>query len=89
MNDRVFRYVNVGLGGFINGVLCEDGFNIIVVFEIMVILCLSRSIKDLKDKISCIIIGYIRDRKLVIVVDLKVEGVFVMILKDVIKLNLV
>ena len=52
----------------------EDGFNITVASEIMAILCLSRSIKDLKDKISRITIGYTRDRKPVTVADLKVQG---------------
>ncbi len=58
MNDRALRHVNVGLGGPTNGVPREDGFNITVASEIMAILCLSRSIKDLKDKISRITIGY-------------------------------
>ena len=52
MNDRALRHVNVGLGGPTNGVPREDGFNITVASEIMAILCLNRSIKDLKDKIS-------------------------------------
>ena len=51
MNDRALRYVNVGLGGPTNGVPREDGFNITVASEIMAILCLSRSIKDLKEKL--------------------------------------
>lgn len=89
MNDCVLCYVNVGLGGIIYGVFREDGFNIIVVLEIMVILCLSWNIKDLKEKISWIIIGYICYYKFIIVFDLKVEGVLILIFKDVIKLNLV
>lgn len=89
MNDRALRHVNVGLGGPTNGVPREDGFNITVASEIMAILCLSRSIKDLKDKISRITIGYTRDRKPVTVADLKVEGALAMILKDAIKPNLV
>ena len=89
MNDRALRYVNVGLGGPTNGVPREDGFNITVASEIMAILCLSRSIKDLKEKISRITIGYTRDRKPVTVQDLKVEGALALILKDAIKPNLV
>jgi len=89
MNDRALRYVNVGLGGPTNGVPREDGFNITVASEIMAILCLSRDIKDLKDKISRITIGYTRDRKPVTVADLKVDGALAMILKDAIKPNLV
>ena len=49
MNDRALRHVNVGLGGTTHGYL-EDGFNITVASEIMAILCLSRNIKDLKEK---------------------------------------
>uniref|UniRef100_UPI00210D9227 formate--tetrahydrofolate ligase n=1 Tax=Staphylococcus aureus TaxID=1280 RepID=UPI00210D9227 len=52
MNDRALRHVNVGFGGPTNGVTREDGFNITVAYEIMAIICLSRSIKVLKDKIS-------------------------------------
>lgn len=89
MNDRALRHVNVGLGGPTNGVPREDGFNITVASEIMAILCLARDIKDLKDKISRITIGYTRDRKPVKVADLKVEGALAMILKDAIKPNLV
>ena len=89
MNDRALRHVNVGLGGPTNGVPREDGFNITVASEIMAILCLSRSIKDLKDKISRITIGYTRDRRPITVADLKVEGALAMILKDAIKPNLV
>lgn len=89
MNDRALRHVNVGLGGPTNGVPREDGFNITVASEIMAILCLARNIKDLKDKISRITIGYTRDRKPVTVADLKVEGALAMILKDAIKPNLV
>ena len=50
MNDRALRHVNVGLGGTTHGVPREDGFNITVASEIMAILCLSRNIKDLKEK---------------------------------------
>lgn len=89
MNDRALRHVNVGLGGPTNGVPREDGFNITVASEIMAILCLSRNIKDLREKISKITIGYTRDRKPVTVADLKVEGALAMILKDAIKPNLV
>ena len=89
MNDRALRHVNVGLGGPTNGVPREDGFNITVASEIMAILCLAPNIKDLKDKISRITIGYTRNRKPVTVADLKVEGALAMILKDAIKPNLV
>lgn len=89
MNDRALRNVVVGLGGPTQGVSREDGFNITVASEIMAILCLARGIKDLKEKISKITIGYTTDKKPVTVADLKVEGALAMILKDAIKPNLV
>ncbi|WP_251942782.1 formate--tetrahydrofolate ligase [Staphylococcus sp. Marseille-Q5304] len=89
MNDRALRNVVVGLGGPTQGVPREDGFNITVASEIMAILCLARGIKDLKEKISKITIGYTTDKKPVTVADLKVEGALAMILKDAIKPNLV
>ncbi|WP_418128757.1 formate--tetrahydrofolate ligase [Staphylococcus sp. HKU1] len=89
MNDRALRNVVVGLGGPTQGVAREDGFNITVASEIMAILCLARGIKDLKEKISKITIGYTTDKKPVTVADLKVEGALAMILKDAIKPNLV
>ena len=89
MNDRALRQIIVGLGGQTQGVPREDGFNITVASEIMAILCLATGIKDLKEKISKITIGYTKDRKPVSVADLKVEGALAMILKDAIKPNLV
>ncbi|BCU52581.1 formate--tetrahydrofolate ligase [Staphylococcus auricularis] len=89
MNDRALRQVVVGLGGPTKGVPREDGFNITVASEIMAILCLANNLKDLKQKIAKITIGYTRDRKPVTVADLKVEGALAMILKDAIKPNLV
>ncbi|PTG83122.1 formate--tetrahydrofolate ligase [Staphylococcus chromogenes] len=89
MNDRALRNVVVGLGGPTQGVPREDGFNITVASEIMAILCLSTGIKDLKENISKITIGYTRDRQPVTVKDLGVEGALAMILKDAIKPNLV
>ncbi|MCG3399730.1 formate--tetrahydrofolate ligase [Staphylococcus massiliensis] len=89
MNDRALRSVVVGLGGPTKGVPREDGFNITVASEIMAILCLCTGIKDLKESISKITIGYTRDKKPVTVKDLKVEGALAMILKDAVKPNLV
>ncbi|EIX2728467.1 formate--tetrahydrofolate ligase [Staphylococcus pseudintermedius] len=89
MNDRALRQVIVGIGGPTQGVPREDGFNITVASEIMAILCLSTCIKDLKESISKITIGYTRDRQPVTVKDLGVEGALAMILKDAIKPNLV
>ncbi|WP_281198464.1 formate--tetrahydrofolate ligase [Staphylococcus schleiferi] len=89
MNDRALRQVIVGLGGPTQGVPREDGFNITVASEIMAILCLSTGIKDLKENIAKITIGYTRNRQPVTVRDLEVEGALAMILKDAIKPNLV
>ncbi|MFP4920978.1 formate--tetrahydrofolate ligase [Staphylococcus coagulans] len=89
MNDRALRQVIVGLGGPTQGVPREDGFNITVASEIMAILCLSTGIKDLKENIAKITVGYTRDRQPVTVRDLEVEGALAMILKDAIKPNLV
>lgn len=89
MNDRALRQVIVGIGGPTQGVPREDGFNITVASEIMAILCLSTGIKDLKESISKITIGYTRDRQPVTVKDLGVEGALAMILKDAVKPNLV
>ncbi|HCA7536154.1 TPA: formate--tetrahydrofolate ligase [Staphylococcus pseudintermedius] len=89
MNDRALRQVIVGIGGPTQGVPREDGFNITVASEIMAILCLSTGIKDLKESISKITIGYTRDCQPVTVKDLGVEGALAMILKDAIKPNLV
>ena len=88
MNDRALRHVNVGLGGPTNGVPREDGFNITVASEIMAILCLSRSIKDLRTRLVVLRLDT-RDRRPITVADLKVEGALAMILKDAIKPNLV
>ena len=61
MNDRQLRFVVDGLGGKVNGVPREDGFDITVASEIMAVLCLSNSISDLKDRLSRIIVGYTYD----------------------------
>jgi formate--tetrahydrofolate ligase len=89
LNDRALRYVNVGLGGPINGVPREDGFDITVASEIMAILCLATSISDLKARVSKILVGYTYDRKPVTVGDLQIEGTIAALLKDAIKPNLV
>ncbi|HEX2926279.1 MAG TPA: formate--tetrahydrofolate ligase [Ruminiclostridium sp.] len=89
MNDRALRNVIVGLGGRINGVPREDGFNITVASEIMAILCLALDITDLKSRLGRIIIGYTYDGKPVTAHDLKVDGAMTLLLKDAIKPNLV
>ncbi|MBY5034563.1 formate--tetrahydrofolate ligase [Streptococcus gallolyticus] len=89
LNDRALRHVTVGLGGPLNGIPREDGFDITVASEIMAILCLATDLADLKKRLSNIVIGYRYDRIPVYVRDLKVEGALTLILKDAIKPNLV
>ena len=89
MNDRALRNVIVGLGGKINGVPREDGFNITVASEIMAILCLALDITDLKNRLGRIIIGYTYEGKPVTAHDLRVDGAMTLLLKDAIKPNLV
>lgn len=89
LNDRALRHVTIGLGGPLNGVPREDGFDITVASEIMAILCLATDLNNLKERLSNIVIGYRYDRSPVTVRDLKVEGALTLILKDAIKPNLV
>ncbi|MCB5955876.1 formate--tetrahydrofolate ligase [Enterococcus sp. CWB-B31] len=89
LNDRELRHVIVGLGGPIQGVPREDGFDITVASEIMAILCLASHLEDLKLRLGNIVIGYTFDREPVTVNDLEVQGALALLLKDAIKPNLV
>ncbi|NLN41447.1 MAG: formate--tetrahydrofolate ligase, partial [Clostridiales bacterium] len=89
MNDRALRDVVVGLGGKANGFVRQDGFMITVASEIMAILCLATDLKDLKERLARIIIGYNYENKPVTAGDLKVHGAMALLLKDAIKPNLV
>lgn len=89
LNDRALRQVTIGLGGPLQGVPREEGFDITVASEIMAILCLAKDLKDLKKRLASIIIGFTYDRTPVSVADLKVEGALTLLLKDAIKPNLV
>ena len=89
MNDRQLRHIVGGLGGRVQGVPREDGFEITVASEVMAILCLAEDIKDLKERLAKIIIGYTYDGKPVTAHDLKAEGAMAALLKDAIKPNLV
>ncbi|MDY2879813.1 MAG: formate--tetrahydrofolate ligase, partial [Candidatus Borkfalkiaceae bacterium] len=89
MNDRQLRFVVDGLGGKVNGTPREDGFDITVASEVMAILCLSRSVSDLKERLSRIIVGYTYDDKPVTAGDLKAQGAMAALLKDALKPNLV
>ena len=89
MNDRQLRFIVSGLGGKANGVPREDGFEITVASEIMAILCLSKDISDLKDKLGRIVLGYTYSGEPVTVSQIKAEGAAAALLKDAIKPNLV
>ena len=89
MNDRQLRNIVDGLGGRMQGVPREDGFDITVASEIMAVLCLATSISDLKERISRLIVGYTYDDKPVTAADLKAAGAMTALLKDALKPNLV
>ena len=89
MNDRQLRVVTDGLGGRVNGVPREDGFDITVASEIMAILCLSNSLADLKARLGRIVVGYTREDRPVTAGDLKAQGAMAALLKDALKPNLV
>lgn len=89
MNDRQLRFVTDGLGGRVNGVPREDGYDITVASEIMAVLCLSSSIRDLKERLSRIIVGYTYDEQPVTAGDLRAQGAMAALLKDALKPNLV
>lgn len=89
MNDRQLRFVTDGLGGRINGVPREDGFDITVASEIMAVFCLADSLADLKARLSRIIVGYTYDEKPVTAGDLNAAGAMCALLKDALKPNLV
>ncbi len=89
MNDRQLRFVVDGLGGKVNGVPREDGYDITVASEIMAVLCLSSSISDLKNRLSNIIVGYTYDDKPVTAGQLNAQGAMAALLKDALKPNLV
>ena len=89
MNDRQLRNIVDGLGGRMQGVPREDGFDITVASEIMAVLCLSADIPDLKARLGRMVVGYTYDGKPVTAHDLKAEGAMAALLKDALKPNLV
>ncbi|MGE7674823.1 formate--tetrahydrofolate ligase [Lysinibacillus sp. NPDC094403] len=89
LNDRALRKVVVGLGGPVQGMPREDGFDITVASEIMAVFCLATSIEDLRERLASIVIGYTFNREPVFVRDLQVEGALTLLLKDAFKPNLV
>ena len=89
MNDRQLRSIVCGLGGKVNGVPREDGFDITVASEIMAVLCLSSGLMDLKERLGRMVVAYTRSDKPVTARDLKADGAMTALLKDAIKPNLV
>lgn len=89
LNERALRSIICGLGGKVNGVPRESGFDITVASEMMAILCLARGLDDMKQRIGKIIIGYTYDNRPVTANDLKVTGALTLLFKDAIKPNLV
>nr|MBA3731656.1 formate--tetrahydrofolate ligase [Gammaproteobacteria bacterium] len=89
LNDRSLRKIIVGLGGTANGHPREDGFDIVTASEVMAILCLSTSLKDLKARLGNIIVGYNHDGGMLYARDLHAHGAMTALLKDALKPNLV
>lgn len=89
LNDRALRSIIGGLGGKINGVPRESGFDITVASEMMAILCLARDLDDMKARIGKIIVGYTYDNQIITADQLKVTGALTLLFKDAIKPNLV
>ena len=89
MNDRQLRNVVDGLGGKVNGVPREDGYDITVASEVMAALCLASGVSDLKERLGRMVVGYTYDDRPVTAADLKAEGAMAALLRDAIKPNLV
>ena len=89
MNDRQLRNIVDGLGGRMQGVPREDGFDITVASEIMAVLCLSADIPDLKARLGRMVVAYTYEGKPVTAADLKAQGAMAALLKDALKPNLV
>ena len=89
MNDRALRNIIIGLGGKTNGVVREASYEITVASEVMAILCLSKDLFDLKERLGKIIVAYTYDNREVTAKDLQANGAMTVLLKDAIKPNLV
>lgn len=89
MNDRSLRHIVVGIGGTANGIPREDGFNITPASEVMAILCMSKNIDDLKERLGNIFVGFTFNKKPIYARDLKAQGAMALLLKDALKPNLV
>ncbi len=89
INDRALRNIIVGIGGKANGVPREDGFNISVASEIMAVLCLSKDMKDLKARLSRMVVAFDKEDHPITCEDLEATGALLLLLKEAIKPNLV
>jgi len=89
MNDRELRNIVAGLGGKVNGIPREDGFQITVASEIMAVLCLANDITDLKERFGRILVAYTYDGKPVYARELKADGAMTALMKDAVMPNLV
>ncbi|WP_394141403.1 formate--tetrahydrofolate ligase [Cytobacillus oceanisediminis] len=89
LNDRALRKIVIGLGGPVQGVPREDGFDITVASEIMAVLCLASDLKNLKERLGKMVIAYNYEKQPVTVADLGVEGALTLLLKEAVKPNLV
>jgi formate--tetrahydrofolate ligase len=89
VNDRALRQIVIGLGGPANGVPREDGFDIVVASEVMAILCLASSLKDLKERLGRIVVGYRADNQPILAQELKAHGAMTALLKAALAPNLV
>jgi formate--tetrahydrofolate ligase len=89
LNDRALRQITVALGGTGGGYPRQDGFDIVASSEIMAIFCLATSLKDLKKRLSAIVVGYTHDQRPVTAKDLNAHGAMAVLLKDALAPNLV
>ena len=89
MNDRQLRSIVCGLGGVVNGMPREDGFDITVASEVMAAFCMATDLMDLRDRLGRMVVAYTYDRQPVTVADIHAQGAMAALLKDAIKPNLV
>jgi formate--tetrahydrofolate ligase len=89
VNDRSLREITIGLGGTANGYPRQDGFDIVVASEIMAIFCLATTLRDLKDRLGRIVIGYTHDGKAILARDIHAHGAMTALLRDALAPNLV
>jgi formate--tetrahydrofolate ligase len=89
VNDRSLRDITIALGGTANGYPRQDGFDIVVASEVMAIFCLATSLKDLKERLGKIVVGYTREQKPILARDLKAHGSMAVLLRDALAPNLV